>query len=315
MKHFFVRHYCFLFGLFFYRIKSYEIAATYFLKVLKSRPNFYNAQQKFAECYTRSELKNKGTLLIKGGIGDFLKNLPFILKNKNLNYIVVTHYRDAIIFFGALKIKIDHFYFYKNLDDLAIIKKKLLKYSNLYDSPQSTYISDSFSAKQRPFFSNKKKTIGIHIGGSQFSIEDQKKQGVITKNLTPNFLYSLLLLLYKQDFNVILFGSKYEINKFDLRKYKALRFANKINIIENLARVKECDFFIGSDSAFKTISSMLKIPTILLLANNKDSYRDRVFIDPYVKDRIMQVIKFDDLSDQSIELILKEINSHLSHFD
>jgi ADP-heptose:LPS heptosyltransferase len=308
MKHFFVRHYCFLVGLFLYEIRSYEIAAKYFLKVLKSRPNFYNVQQKFAECYIRSELKSKGTLLIKGGIGDFLKNLPFLLKNKKLNYIVVSHFKDAFIFFGALKVEVNKFYFYKNLDDLIAIKKKLLKYSELYECPQANYLNSKFFKKTKPLFLNKKKTIGVHVGGSQFSVDDQRSKGILPKNLTPNFLYSLLELLIRNNFNIILFGSQDEIKKLNLLKYKPLKLANKANIIENLAKVEECDIFIGSDSAFKTMSSMLKIPTILLLANTKDGYRDRVFINPYVKDRIMQVIKFDDLSDRSISLMIDKIN-------
>lgn len=312
MKHFFIRYFYLLFGQFFYLLRSYEIAANYFSKILKSRPNFYNVQYKFAESYVKSPLKDKGTLLIKGGIGDFLKNLPFILKNKKLNYVVVTHFKGAASFFSLLNIKISKFYFYMNLDDLTNIKKKLLKYANLYNCPQNTYLDSVFFNKTKPLFFNKKKTIGIHIGGSQFSIEDQKSQGILTKNLTPNFLYSLLSYLEKMDFNIILFGSKKEIKRLDLKKYNSIKLANKANVIDNLAKVMECDLFIGSDSAFKTMSSMQKIPTILLLANNKDSYRDRVFIKPYVKNRIMHVIKFDDLSEQSIKLILKKINNHLS---
>ena len=133
----------------------------------------------------------------------------------------------------------------------------------------------------------------------------------MTKNLTPTFLYYLLSYLEKINLNIILFGSQKEIKRLDLTKYRSFKLANKANIIDNLAKVIECDLFIGSDSAFKTMSSMLKIPTILLLANNKDNYRDRVFVKPYVKDRIMHVIKFDDLSDQSIKLILKKINNYL----
>jgi ADP-heptose:LPS heptosyltransferase len=311
MKHFFIRHYYFLLGLFFYTIRSYEIAAKYFSKTLKSRPNFYNVQYKFAESYVKSPLKNKGTLLIKGGIGDFLKNLPFVLKNKKLNYVVATHFNGAISFFSLLNIKISKFYFYKNLDNLTSIKKELLKYTDLYDCPQNIYLDSVFFKKTKPLFFNKKKTIGIHIGGSQFSIEEQKKQGILTKNLTPNFLYYLLSYLEKINLNIILFGSQKEIKRLDLAKYRSFKLANKANIIDNLAKVIECDLFIGSDSSFKTMSSMLKIPTILLLANNKDNYRDRVFVKPYVKDRIMHVIKFDDLSDQSIKLILKKINNYL----
>jgi len=49
---------------------------------------------------------------------------------------------------------------------------------------------------------------------------------------------------------------------------------------------------IGADSVFKTMSSMAKIPTIIFYEDVKSHFRDRVFIDPYVKKNIMFPYKY-----------------------
>lgn len=49
---------------------------------------------------------------------------------------------------------------------------------------------------------------------------------------------------------------------------------------------------IGADSVFKTMSSMAKIPTIIFYEDVKSHFRDRVFIDPYVREDIMFAFKY-----------------------
>ena len=143
------------------------------------------------------------------------------------------------------------------------------------------------------------------------AVNEQIKHGVLTKNLTPDFLYALLDLLDEKDFNLILFGTQDEMSALNLTKYKNLILANSPEILKNLTYVKHCNLLIGSDSVFKTMSSMLKIPTLVLLANVKDGYRDRVFIKPYVKRNIMKVIKFNDLMKASVDALIVKLDKEI----
>ena len=58
-------------------------------------------------------------LEIQGGIGDFLQHLPFILENKSAQYIVATHFKGAQLFFKALGIKVNKYYFYSNKEEYS----------------------------------------------------------------------------------------------------------------------------------------------------------------------------------------------------
>ena len=254
-------------------------------------------------------MKKNGVLIVKGGAGDFLKSLAFMINNKNLNFIVVSHFSGAEGFYSELGIKINRFYFFKNQYERAIIDNELLTVANLYPCPQSDFLDPVFFADPNPL--PNKKTVGIHIGGSQFAVNEQIKHGVLTKNLTPDFLYALLDFLDEKDFNLILFGTQDEMSALNLTKYKNLILANSPDILENLAYVKHCNLLIGSDSVFKTMSSMLKIPTVVLLANVKDGYRDRVFIEPYVRRNIMKVIKFNDLMKASVDALIGELDKEI----
>lgn len=55
---------------------------------------------------------------------------------------------------------------------------------------------------------------------------------------------------------------------------------------------------IASDSVFKTMASMLNIPSIVLHKDNKNPFRDRTFIEPYVKAGSMYVYKYQNLEDE-----------------
>ena len=86
-------------------------------------------------------------------------------------------------------------------------------------------------------------------------------------------------------------------------------FASDENIIKNLSLVTYCDFFIGSDSVFKTMASMLKKPTIVLHHNIKNNFRDRVFISPYIKERLMHVYKYSNFNKREMKSALNFISN------
>jgi hypothetical protein len=70
--------------------------------------------------------------------------------------------------------------------------------------------------------------------------------------------------------------------------------------IKSLSYVKQCNAFIGSDSGFKTMSAMSKIPTYVWLGDYIDEPRDKLHIDPYVCDGVMEVFRYKDVNGNSI---------------
>ena len=58
------------------------------------------------------------------------------------------------------------------------------------------------------------------------------------------------------------------------------------------------DIFVGSDSAFKTLSSMLQIPIMVWLGDYIDDMKDNTFIKPYVSDGHMEVLRYTNLKNQ-----------------
>ena len=60
---------------------------------------------------------------------------------------------------------------------------------------------------------------------------------------------------------------------------------------------------------------MIHIPTIVLHKNNKNPFRDRTFIEPYVKAHCMYVYKYQSLEgsevDRALEFTIKNINALL----
>ena len=91
-------------------------------------------------------------------------------------------------------------------------------------------------------------------------------------------------------------GSVRELAEFGVEEGPRVKCVINKEISVNLSHVTECSAFIGSDSAFKTMSAMLRIPTIVWMGDYKDKFRDENFIDPYVKAGVMSVVHYTDLS-------------------
>ena len=88
-------------GRFFYLVGLYDKATFYYSKAIRFRFFFIDIQDRYKKSITRGSA-NK-SFLLKGGIGDILQHLPFMLENKSLRYIVVTHFSEAKYFLENLE--------------------------------------------------------------------------------------------------------------------------------------------------------------------------------------------------------------------
>ena len=281
MNRHFKKYYFYFLARIFDSLGLYEKSVPCYAETIRFRSFFWDSQARYKKAITKNP--KKMTLQIQGGIGDFLQHLPFILKNKSTDYIVATHYLDAKIFFEGLGINVKQYYFYSNLDEYRVISEKLKKLKYSYVCPRDLFFKQSPFKSEAQSNHKKHMTVGIHMGSSKLGAN---------KALSRIFVKGLLKALIPLHYKIILFGTREEIKPLNLKSNNNLMMPFSKKIMDSLSLVHQCDFFVGSDSAFKTMASMLKIPTIVLHVNSPNHFRDRVFIKPYLNSKVMFVYKY-----------------------
>ena len=280
---------------------QYDKSFSSYAKVIQYRTFLWDVQNRYIAAYQKS---SKNTYLeIQGGIGDFLQHLPFILKNKSAHYIVATHFKGAQLFFKALGIKVNKYYFYSNKKEYRSIREILKKEEYSQSCPRVLFFQQSPFVSYKKIRNKKKGVIGIHRGASALGS---------SKAIPTTFIQDLVAQLNQMGYKIILFGTKKELSDIKIPKNKDIILASDKNIIKNLSFVQHCDLLIGSDSVFKTMASMIKIPTIVLHQNTKNNFRDRVFIQPYLKNHMMYVYKYNNFNKKDIKIALHYVLNILS---
>lgn len=246
--------------------------------------------------------------IIRGGIGDILQSLPFVMKNLDLNYIVITHFPSACKIFTSVGLKNVEYVYFNDLRSLQNAQLRISKYLELNHSkaencPRSLYFeeypfnSDTDHLKK---FENNKTVIGIHPFGSEFSNNVYTK---VLKKVSKNIDASVIESIIDDNFNYFIFGLSHELQDLGLKEKCNMKYIEYDDIVLSLDAVKCCSKMISSDSAFKTMSSMLNIKTHCLIPNIEDEVRDCNFIDPYIKDKVMNIYKFNDTAKEKEEII------------
>lgn len=229
-------------------------------------------------------------LAVKGGIGDFLQYLPFMQANPQCRYLVASHHECVPEFFAAFGIQVEEM----SLGRLA--RTEVCPRRRFFDS-------NPFPSLDEPIFTDGP-VLGVHLGGSDYSLSVEKRFGFPSKALPLSVLTNLMAGNSRHNF--ILFGSRHEMVELlaqlspdRIPNIERLKFVCADKVTDSLSRVAECSAVVGSDSAFKTMSAMLGIPTVVWVGDYMDSFRDENFIDPYVEAGIMSVYRYTDLTRDS----------------
>ena len=266
-----------------------QLASIAYSKIIKHRVFFLDTHKRLEYIFKKST--QNFYVITHGGVGDLLQCLPIMLSQPKLKYIVVSHFKSTGSLLKSLNIKTQKIYTYKNSFEYKRLRDSVIKSVEYIGCPRNLFFIRSPFIAQKKLFDLKRKTIGVHISSSIFAPK---------KALPQAFLKSLIGTLIRKNFNVIFFSTNDEFKNVSLTQHRNLKYAHDIDIAKNLSLVEQCNFFVGSDSAFKTMSAMLKIPTIVLMHNDKNAYRDRVFIDPYVKEGVMSVYKYEKMNKSSM---------------
>lgn len=248
---------------------------------------------------------------IRGGIGDFLQCSWFVANNKEKEFIVHTHFKQAESFFKNLGATNCFFYYFEDIESHDSQIDKILEIhgenstTNIRECPRAFYSDINFSQESKnnaesfiKIFQNNNPIVGIHPFGSNFSSNTYSKFNLPPKYISPYIINNII----KDNYNYIIFGSQTELNNYEIKPSKNIAHTN-MNIDSCLELVKLCHKFIGTDSAFKTMASMSKIPTFCILGDFKDEIRDQFFINQYEKDGIMKVLKVKNIDNNRQDII------------
>lgn len=309
MNRHFKKYYFYILGRYFDYLHKFDASIDAYSKAMRFRFFFADIQTRFANAYNKRT--KKSSIIIRGGVGDFLQCVPFILRNKSATYLVRSHFYKSKEFFDSLNINVTQFFIFSDLKEEKLVDQSIEKYGLIYQSPRDLFFQSSPFKSNEIRWNNRFPTVGIHMAGSSFAVNLEISQGLIPKSLPKSFVHKLLMHLSHMDINILFFGTKEEIKLLELNEHEKLQFVCDDDIVLNLSHVAQCDAFIGSDSAFKTMSSMLKIPTLVICPDRKDNYRDRMFLNPYVKEKVMSVIKYKTLSTRETDKIILNIQKSL----
>ncbi len=240
-----------------------------------------------------------------GGIGDFIQHIEHAI-NEHMLYIC-THQSSKSVedFFSpfGLSIKVVEFDSVDSLQKIPGLAFMEPVKRTLFPSPE--LFKDCLHKKEKP----KEITIGIHPIGSKFSNKFWASSGKPEKYIPVNMMEELCSRF--SEYSFLLFGIKEETDQ-----YSHISNASQVlhsNIWESFSYLPICDYFIGVDSAFKTMSAILDIPTFVLVGNYEDKIRDDFFLNPYVEKGVMSLYKFTNLHTESSSAIT-EIDAYINEY-
>lgn len=232
-----------------------------------------------------------------GGIGDMLQCIESAIQEQTID--IYSHYSLAPDIFTKFGVNINRFEHFSELDFF------------ISSQPLERHFYPKFDVPSPILKKNNKKTIGVHIEGSAFSNQFYSRLGLIDKNMSLDFLDNLLRNInINHDVHFYIFCSpsrRVEIDLFlesKITNYTMIAFCD---IWDSLSCVQNCDFVVGMDSCIKTMANIRRIPSLVFVGNYEDKYRDVNFLDQYVKDGHMQIIKFSNLEKLNICDILSKI--------
>jgi hypothetical protein len=254
-------------------------------------------------------------IYIRGGIGDFLQCLPALLAKPAEEYYIHTHYSKATEFFAQFGIENIKTFLFKNSQehdeqiDIILSDCDPKATTNFAECPRILYSQLEFSKDIQDQvdsfvnFANNNPIIGIHPFGSDFSKNVYSKFNLPIKLIPAEIVSSIINNDANKQYNYLIFGSNKDLENYNVQSSENVRYVCFDNILASLACVSKCKKFLGTDSCFKTMSSMNEIPTYCLVGDFDDQTRDAYFIDQYVNDGVMKIFKFKNIENQKDEIL------------
>ncbi len=221
---------------------------------------------------------------IFGGMGDVLLSLEDALREKALT--LYSHNEDAPKLLSPYAIQV-HFHHFT--DHTRVVTEG----RPVRQRPYPVFPIPAGSLARARALPLRGRVVGVHPIGSAFSRRLGERRGTPQKWLPPQVVARLLDALDGGDTTFLLLCAPSERAAYDAGR------ANVIVVAEDdpwdaLACVTRCHRVVAVDSVVKTMSALHRVPTVVLLGDHRDRYRDTHFINPYVRDGVMRTVRFTD---------------------
>lgn len=232
---------------------------------------------------------------IIGGIGDFLQSLDDAQKEKIIK--VYSHFLQGASFFKPFDINVNFSYFKD---------RSSLEACNLSFAPVQKKLFQDFLTPEKSLelamknSRGKGSIIGLHPVGSKFSNDIYLNNNIPLKIIPPKTLKKIV----NKDNYYFIFGSKEELIEYKKEiQGSNIHWVDYDDIWDSLAHVPFCRRVFGIDSSIKTMASVKRVFSVVLVGNFRDDFRDDHFITPYVNEGVMKVFKFNNILEQEDEII------------
>jgi len=73
------------------------------------------------------------------------------------------------------------------------------------------------------------------------------------------------------------------------------------SIWDSFSVVPLCDCVIAVDSSVKTLAGMLRIPTVTMVGDFAEPFRDQHFLNPYVRSGVMRTVRYREFSNKKAD--------------
>src|SRR5580658_7490830 len=117
-------------------------------------------------------------LLAIGGIGDFLQNIAFLLDAKPKGKIILaSNFAHASQFFARFGILVVESHYFSTLEEQHRVCASLREMPGFTPCPRQQYFTRSPLPSRELSFTRPRPVIGVHLHGSKFSIDVQRRVG------------------------------------------------------------------------------------------------------------------------------------------
>ena len=237
-----------------------------------------------------------------GGIGDLIQSFDSIKEGEDIK--VFSHFRGAKDFFSPINANFE-FRFFDSVNGLQEIEGEVKRSGEAVDRLPFQKFASIPEEKFKIAHENSKgwsDIIGIHPVGSKLSNDFWDSLGSPLKVLPEWFVRAMI----RDHRRYFIFGTEEELAPY--RTFLGahcdnVKYISYDDIWESLCHVSFCKTVIGIDSSIKSMSAAREIETVVFVGNYEDDFRDKNFIQPYVRGGVMRPISFNVIDRSHLKLL------------
>lgn len=241
----------------------------------------------------------------RGGVGDLLQYLKAAVVARHIR--VYSHFSGAAEFFLPFGVKADHVPFEANTAFLSYAQEGEELKREEFLLPELPQPVMAIERRGRIF--------GLHPFGSGYSNTFAERFRAPTKWMSPSFVARLLGHLLTPSDDLVVFCSPSEVHHLPEvigSFYSRATVIAYPRIWDSLSVVPLCDCVIAVDSSIKTMSSMLRVPTVTMVGDFSEPFRDRHFLEPYVRVGVMRAVRYQTFSEAKADEAAQAANALLT---